>query len=158
EAKVAGLAKTIEEIAPLPKQVTALDERAGTVDKSLAALSEEVKALKEEVQKNAKTAAATPAAAPAEEKGPESKGADESLAQGAELFKGGKYKEASALFRKLTETFPDDARVWYYAALSEGLASNMWQGEALRFVTKGVEREKAGTPEVAKINAVFDTL
>jgi hypothetical protein len=81
-----------------------------------------------------------------------------SLDQGAELFKAGKYKEASDAFKKLTESNPNDARVWYYAALSRGSATKDWLGETVRMVQKGIEREKAGSPEGAKIDAAFADL
>jgi predicted Zn-dependent protease len=84
--------------------------------------------------------------------------ADAAMGQGVDLFKAGKYKEASDVFRKLTESNPDDARVWYYAALSRGSATKDWGGETTRLVEKGIEREKAGTPDSAKIDSVFTDL
>ncbi|WP_406699346.1 hypothetical protein V5E97_10785 [Singulisphaera sp. Ch08] len=48
---------------------------------------------------------------------------------------------------------PNDARVWYYAALSHGLATNQWKDETIQLFNKAVEREKAGTPDKAKIDA-----
>ena len=48
---------------------------------------------------------------------------------------------------------PEDARVWYYAALSHGLATNEWKDETIRLFNKAVERERAGTPDKAKIDA-----
>ena len=61
-------------------------------------------------------------------------------------------------FRKLTDEFPKDARVWYYAALSNGLATNQWRGETERLVNQGVEREKAGSPKAPEIDAVMTDL
>jgi hypothetical protein len=86
---------------------------------------------------------------------------DGKLAQGIDLFKQGKYKDAYAYFEKLEQTNPDDARVWYYAALSSGLSTRDWkldESEASRLVKKGVEREKAGTPPRAEIDAAFRDL
>ena len=48
--------------------------------------------------------------------------------------------------------------VWYYAALSRGLATRDWKGETERLVTQGIEREKAGKPDKAKIDAAFEDL
>ena len=80
------------------------------------------------------------------------------LKQGVLLLEDRKYKEASDLFRKLTDEFPKDARVWYYAALSNGLATNQWRGETERLVNQGVECEKAGSPEAPEIDAVMTDL
>ena len=68
------------------------------------------------------------------------------------------YDEASEVFAGLTKAQPDDARVWYYAALSRGLATRDWKGETERLVTQGVDREKAGKPTKAQIDAAFADL
>jgi hypothetical protein len=81
-----------------------------------------------------------------------------SLVQGNALLKAGMYKEASDYFRKLTESNPGDARVWYFAAVSRGSATKDWVGETKRMVEKGIEREKAGSPDRAKIDAAFNDL
>jgi len=85
---------------------------------------------------------------------------DAKLSQGIELFKQGKYNDAYAYFEKLKQTHPDDARVWYYAALSSGISTRKWveDSEARRLVLKGVEREKAGTPPAPEIDAAFRDL
>lgn len=83
---------------------------------------------------------------------------DVQLSQGASLFKQGKFSDASTLFNQLVKTNPDDARVWYYAALSHGFATNEWAGEPLRLVEKGVERERAGTPPASDIDLAFQGL
>ena len=58
------------------------------------------------------------------------------------------YKEASAAFAKLAQAKPNDARVLYFAALASGFSTNNWNsGDAASLAKKGVEREKAGTPE-----------
>jgi TolA-binding protein len=80
------------------------------------------------------------------------------LQPGVELFQQMKYDQASEAFDRLTRTKPDDARVWYFAALSRGLATRDWKGETEKFVTQGVEREKAGTPEKSQIDSAFADL
>ncbi len=82
-------------------------------------------------------------------------GKDDPLSQGADLFKQGKYQDALGIFTQLTKNEPDDARIWYFAALSRGFATRQWTGETLRLVQKGVAREKAGTPSTAEIDAAF---
>jgi uncharacterized protein YoxC len=77
------------------------------------------------------------------------------LAPGVELFERRQYKEASEFFNNLVKTKPDDARVWYYAALARGLATQDWKGEAERLVIEGIEREKAGKLEKSLIDSAF---
>jgi TolA-binding protein len=80
------------------------------------------------------------------------------LQPGIELFQQMKYDQASEAFDSLTRTKPDDARVWYFAALSRGLATRDWKGQTEKLVTQGVEREKAGTPEKSQIDSAFADL
>jgi TolA-binding protein len=80
------------------------------------------------------------------------------LQPGIELFQQMKFDQASEAFDRLTRTKPDDARVWYFAALSRGLATRDWKGQTEKLVTQGVEREKAGTPEKSQIDSAFADL
>jgi len=80
------------------------------------------------------------------------------LRAGVELFQKKNYAEASEVFAGLIKTQPDDARVWYYAALSRGLATRDWKGETERLVTQGIAREKAGKPDKPRIDAAFADL
>lgn len=155
QTKLDSLAKSHDELAGLPKKVSDLEDRVGQLDKALADLKSEVGDLRGEIKKvgdaaaaNAKTLESSRAAEAARPAG----GGDADLQRGIALFKEGKYDEASAVFRPLTESRPDDARVWYYAALSNGFATKNWQGETLRLVNKGVDREKAGTPDASRID------
>jgi TolA-binding protein len=160
--KIADLAKDTESLAALPEKMGALDQRIGALDKTLAAQKEDIEALKSEVKKAVDQAAPkldTTATATTTATKPEDVDvSDSAMESGVDLFKAGKYKEASDVFKKLTETNPDDARVWYYAALSRGSATKQWTGETTRLVEKGVEREKAGSPETSKIDTLFANL
>jgi hypothetical protein len=80
------------------------------------------------------------------------------LEPGIDLFRQKKYDQASEAFDRLTRTIPDDARVWYFASLSRGLATRDWKGQTEKLVTEGVEREKAGTPEKSQIDSAFAEL
>ena len=80
------------------------------------------------------------------------------LQTGVQLFQKKNYAEASEIFAGLSKAQPDDARVWYYAALSRGLATRDWQGQTERLVTQGVDREKAGKPSKSQIDAAFADL
>jgi len=80
------------------------------------------------------------------------------LQAGVEFFQKKNYAEASDFFSGLIKTQPDDARVWYYAALSRGLATQDWKGETERLVAQGVDREKASKPDKPQIDAAFADL
>jgi hypothetical protein len=112
---------------------------------------------------NATTPAAAPAAAataaPAPAPAPASLSEDElALAQGVKLFKQSHFKEALGIFNILELKNPDDARIWYFAALSHGFATGQWGGGTERLVEKGIERERAGTPSTVLIDASFNDL
>lgn len=79
----------------------------------------------------------------------------QAMGQAADLFKAKKYAEARDAFGKLQATYPNDARVWYYSALANGFASGQWMGETERLVNLGLEKEKAGQTDSAKVDAVF---
>ena len=83
---------------------------------------------------------------------------DAAVARGAELFRNGHYKDARKIFERLELSQPDDARVWYYAALADGFATRDWTTGAVELVEKGIAREEAGTPDRARIDAEFKDL
>jgi TolA-binding protein len=151
-SKIAALAKSTEGLADVPKKVDDLNQRIGSLDTTLASLRGDVDTLKNDVKTAASTGSETP------KPSGDSNVTLAVLDQGADLFKAGKYKEASDAFRKLTESNPGDARVWYYAAISRGSATKDWTGETLRMVEKGVELEKAGSPDSAKIDSALADL
>jgi TolA-binding protein len=153
-AKIEDLVKNNEPLTVLPKKLGDLDSRIAALDQSLAAQRDAIDALKGEVKKTSDPATSAGTSATATK--PEDVNvADSGINDAVDLFKAGKYKEASEAFKKLTETNPDDARVWYYAALSRGSATNQWTGETTKMVEKGMEREKAGSPESSKIDSLF---
>jgi TolA-binding protein len=157
QAKVDELAKSSEATAGLGKQLSALDERVAAIDKSIGGLREDIDALKPEAKKPAEPAPAT--AAPEAAKPAAALATAETLDPTVSLFKSAKYKEANDAFRKLTDSFPKDARVWYFAAVSNGLATNQWNdGETVRLVKKGAELEKADSPDSATIDSSLQIL
>ena len=113
------------------------DEGVATLDRKIAALRSEVDALRKPAAK---------AEAPNE------------LDAARSLFRAKRYAEAADAFRSLTESSPDDARAWYFAGISKGLATRQWRGEPEQMALKGAEREKAGTPAVADVNEAFADL
>ncbi|HMB03074.1 MAG TPA: hypothetical protein VKP69_04945 [Isosphaeraceae bacterium] len=83
---------------------------------------------------------------------------DEAFGQAVALYKQGKYRDALERFRQLEQTDPNDARVWYFAALSNGFATGKWDGRTADLVEKGIESERAGTPDSSVIDAAFRDL
>jgi TolA-binding protein len=175
------LAKSVEESPALPNyapQIKALEDRVVDLGKSLADASDRLEALGKKLDGLSKgegpdsspkfeaiekrvadlaatldavkaqvTARATPAAVASDEMG-----------QAISLFKQGKYAEARDAFARLQGVAPDDARVWYFSAIANGLASRDWKGESEKLVAAGMAREKAGKPDKARIDAAFADL
>ena len=79
------------------------------------------------------------------------------MEMGIHLLEQGQYESARKIFDGLQRSEPSDARVWYFGALAVGLASGDWDDEARHLVEKGLERERAGTPPAAAIDAALVT-
>jgi hypothetical protein len=77
---------------------------------------------------------------------------------GAALLREGKYAAAREVFVTLVQNYPNDARLWYFAALANGLASGDWAGESERMVRQGLACEQRGSPKRSDIDAQFSTL
>jgi hypothetical protein len=168
--------KRIASLEGLPRKVEALEARLGSLPPKLdeenrkvttlmadvAGMRDQVTSLRTELSTkalgkpgSAATEKATQSSEPPREFTPPLSG---SLGSSMELFQQKKYKEASESFERLTAERPDDARVWYYAALARGLATRDWKGQTETLVTEGVKREKAGAPARAEIDAAFSDL
>jgi TolA-binding protein len=80
---------------------------------------------------------------------------DSALGPGVSQFREKRYGEAYAAFRGLLQSRPDDARVWYYAALSYGLATGDWGRITETMAQEGVARERAGKPPKPEIDSAF---
>jgi uncharacterized protein YoxC len=74
---------------------------------------------------------------------------------GVSFFKKSDYIQAEAIFKDLRIKQAGDARVWYFSALAHGLVTNTWDGETLRFVMEGAEREQKGSPSTKEIDEAF---
>ena len=68
------------------------------------------------------------------------------------LFHEGHFSQSYEVLRRLQRERPNDARVWYFSALANGLASGKWDDKTKRLVEQGIERERAGTPGRAEID------
>jgi cell division protein FtsB len=178
---VTELKRTVEERPAPPNyapQIKALDDRIADAGKTLADLTDRLDALGKKVDGlskgdgldaspkfeaiekrigevaatletlKARVATVTSPAAPASDE----------IDKGMVLFKQGKWAEAKDVFARLEASNPDDARVWYFAAVANGLATHDWKGESERLVAEGMAREKAGKPDKAKIDAAFSGL
>jgi hypothetical protein len=96
------------------------------------------------------------AAAPAETEKGGSTGSALQVAE--ERFRAKRYGEAYSTLRMLLQDQPDDARLWYYAALAYGLSTGDWGRMTQTMAEEGVTREKAGKPPRAEIDAAFSGL
>lgn len=167
QVQVADLTKATQAIAPLRGELKHVEDRLDDLTESIHTLESEVRAggsrtgtVKttstggERAEHNRRSdgvsVAETTSARPL---------ADRAFEPGAALLNQHKYKEALDYFSKLEQTNPDDARVWYYAALAHGFATKQWTEDGTgRLVEKGIECERAGTPSRDVIDATFSTL
>ncbi len=151
QEKIDAVSKSVEGVADLPKTIDTLKAQVADDDKAMDALKAEVNALKAELASAKEAMKAAPAATPVATPEPAKPAAVDmaAMTSAIDLFKAGKYADALAAFKALPAT---DARVLYFTALSTGLSKD-WKGEAEQIALKGVEREKAGTPAKADIDA-----
>jgi K+-transporting ATPase c subunit len=134
----AGEARTLARAAG---DATKDREKVAALEAQLLTLRDELSKLRDFTAKPEPTPARVAAAA--------------ELAPAVKLLRDRQYAAASAAFRALAASHPDDACTWYYAALANGYATGQWRGETEDLVTKGADREKAGTPAAAEIDAAF---
>ena len=141
-----------EGLAPAPK--------VDAIDKRLADLAQAVDAIKADLGTKPATTAATTTTtpAPAATFAAATEADGQAMEQAVGLFKQGKYAEAKDAFTKLQAASPDDARVWYFSALANALATGNWRGESNKLATTGVAKEKAGSADKTKIDAAFADL
>jgi tetratricopeptide (TPR) repeat protein len=177
QARLRDLSEASGRLSALPGELHSLDERVGALDKSVGALDERTKAfdkaldslraevvtqaerLKEATTPPVKEEQTSPPASdsPGSSRG-EADAADWAGTRGVDLFKKGRYAQAREVFLKQAEATPDDARLWYYAALANGCATLDWRGETERLVKRGIACERAGTPDRRRIDAAFTDL
>jgi hypothetical protein len=160
QVRAADVTKLTEEMGPIREAVKRIDDRLEGMSRTIRSLGNEVHSIPGRAGAVKPTSSGTDRheslnLMPA----PERPVDDEALAQGATLFHQQKYKEALDLFNKLGQTNPDDARVWYYAALAHGFATKQWRDDGTgSLVEKGIARERAGTPPRPVIDETFKGL
>lgn len=145
------------------KEIADLTAKIEEAQKTMAGLRNELTARRDSTANSRNEPAARvamkPAGTGATASGHEDEVTMESLlTPGIDQFERRQYKEAFESFNNLAQIKPEDARVWYYAALARGFATGDWKGETERLVMRGVEREKAGTPPKPEIDATFKGL
>jgi len=168
QVRLADLAEMTNGLMPLTSKVAHLTSRVSELSSVLSAVREDVSSLQSHagrlprptsagLESNEDDAVEPTAAVPPPDA---NKKRDDSdlLSRGSALFRAGRYKEARDVFDKLVLSDPEDARVWYFAALSDGFATGDWTDSAARLVEKGIAREQAGTPPSAEIDAAFKSL
>jgi len=145
------------------KEITGLTAKIEEAQKTMASLRSELSARGDSSANRATDTATRLAMRPTEAgaialKHEEDVAMQALLTPGIEQFEKKQYKEASESFHNLAQSKPDDARVWYYAALARGFATGDWKGETERLVMRGVDQEKAGSPPKSEIDAAFSGL
>jgi hypothetical protein len=149
-SQVGQLAARFNEMAALQKDLKRIDSSVFDLYASLRTVRDEL-AVRPRGEKPAAGAAASDDTVAASEE-------TRSLAQGVKLFKQNRFKESLGIFNHLELSSPNDARVWYFAALSRGFATGEWTGSTEELVVKGIERERAGTPSTFIIDSALDDL
>jgi hypothetical protein len=156
QLKVADLSKELGQVASVPAQVRHLNSRFDVVAQDLKTLRSQMEVIQGGQTSGSKSdLTETPAPRPETKDGIEKQSPTMQL--GISLLEHGQYVQAREMFLRLELSIPKDARVWYLAALAEGLTSGRWDGEAQRLAEKGIERERAGTPSTAQIDAALAT-
>jgi TolA-binding protein len=153
--RIDDLVEKSQKLSPLPATFESLRQRVDALDKGLTALHTEVAAVPKQLDAslNALKDAMVSRSAP-DQVSP----ADIARDLGAVLFREGKYPAARDVFLILVQNNPNDARLWYFAALANGLTSGDWTGESERLVRRGLECEQGGRPKRSDIDAQFSTL
>jgi TolA-binding protein len=153
--RIDDLVQESQRLSPLPARFESLHQRVEALDKGLNALRAEVAAVPKQLDAslNALKDAMVSRSAP-DQVSP----ADIARDLGAALFREGKYPAAREVFLTLVQNYPNDARLWYFAALANGLTSGNWTGESEDMVRRGLACEQRGTPKRSDIDARFSTL
>ena len=153
--RIDDLVKESQRLSPLPATFESLRQRVDALDKGLNALRTEVAAVPKQLDAslNALKDAMVSRPAPVQVS-PADIGRD----LGAALFLQGKYPAAREVFLTVVQNYPNDARLWYFAALANGLTSGDWTGESEGMVQRGLACEQRGSPKRSDIDAQFSTL
>jgi hypothetical protein len=171
-ARVGQLSQQVEaigkQVGPLHEQVAQYDKKVTDLDAKLDELRREVTSSNETTpsRRNSETRTTSTARRRTEERAARSSteadsgdtSTDPDFESAISQFRDKRYSEAYSVFRRLLQSRPDDARLWYYAAIAYGLASNDWGRMAQSMAEEGLTHEKAGHPQKSAIDAAFSGL
>ena len=131
--RIDDLVEASQRLSPLPATFESLRQRVDALDKGLNALRTEVAAVPKQLEaslnvlKDAKVSRHWPD----QVSRPISPGTSAPA-----LFREGKYPASAPVFLTLVQNYPNDARLWYFVALANGLTSGDWTGESERRVRR----------------------
>jgi K+-transporting ATPase ATPase C chain len=154
EGQVSSISRAIDSLRSDVKALSAapkLDVKLAALGRDMDQLRSDTRTIRERLEK------LRPESAPAASTGART-GDRLDLQPHIAAFKAGRFSEAADGFRSAANAHPDDARAWYFAAIANGLATRKWDGLTEELVTKGMERERAGSPPTAVIDAAFSDL
>ena len=153
--RIDDLVQESQKLSPLPATFESLRQRVDALDKGLKALRTEVAAVPKQLDASLNALKDAMVSRPAAD---QVSPADIGRALGAALFRQGKYPAAREVFLTVGQNYPNDARLWYFAALANGLTSGDWAGESEGMVRRGLACEERGSPKRSDIDAQFSTL
>jgi tetratricopeptide (TPR) repeat protein len=155
QTRIDDLVKEGQKLSPLPATFQSLRQRVDELDNGLNALRTEVAAVPKQIDASLNALKDAMISRPAPD---QVSPADIGRNLGAALFREGKYAAAREVFLALIQNDSNDARLWYFAALANGLTSGDWTGESERMVRRGLGCEQGGKPKRSDIDAQFSTL
>ena len=151
QVQLTDLAREVDQVARIPAELRQIERR-------LAALQEQMKIVRAQVATSDESSGMGLGAAAGLPPPTAAAGDDPTLDLAIGLFQAGQYAQARQVLWRLRREYPKDARVWYFSALANALASGVWEGETEALVEKGVECERSGTPSKAEIDTALAVL
>jgi hypothetical protein len=153
--RIDDLVKKSERLSPLPATFESLRQRVDALEKGTNTLRTEVAAVPKQLDVSLNALKDAVAARSASD---HVSPVDIARDLGAVLFREGKYPAARDVFLTVVKNDPNDARLWYFAALANGQTSGDWTGESESMVRRGLACEQRGMPKRSDIDAQFSTL
>jgi TolA-binding protein len=153
-ARIDDLVEESQRLSPLPVTFESFRLRIDALEKGVNILRTEVAAVPKQIDASLKSLKDALVSRSARD---QVSPADIARDLGAALFREGKYPAAREVFLTLVQNYPNDARLWYFAALANGLTSGDWTGESERMVRQGLACEQRGIPKGSDIDAQFST-
>jgi hypothetical protein len=167
QEKVNELESEVDRVANLPHRFDRLQQKLSSTNEELKMLKERVSG--EEMPIGSEVSPAGPELAPFVANRTDAVGAahvtgtanpadEATLKLAIGLFREGHYSQAYDVLRRLQRERPQDARIWYYSALANGMATGDWSGKTKRLAEQGLACEKDGRPSRNDIDAALADL